>query len=51
MPSNIVNLGVLEKKVKDSVRRDRELKYHIDNLNFLERCKKEIYMIAGEDYD
>ncbi len=51
MPSNVINLGVLEKKIKDSVNRDKELKYHIDNLNFLEKCKKEIYMIIGEAHD
>lgn len=48
LPSNIVNLGEVEKKVKEAVIAEDELRYHKDNLQSLEKIKKEINMITGE---
>ena len=48
LPSNIVNLGVVETKVREAVVAEDELRYHKDNLQSLEKIKKEINMITGE---
>lgn len=48
LPSNIVNLGAVETKVKEAVVAEDELRYHKDNLKSLEKIKKEINMITGE---
>ena len=48
LPSNIVNLGAVEAKVKEAVIAEDEIRYHKDNLQSLEKIKKEINMIAGE---
>ena len=48
LPSNIVNLGAVETKVREAVVEEDELRYHKDNLQSLEKIKKEINMITGE---
>lgn len=48
LPSNIVNLGAVETKVREAVVAEDELRYHKDNLQSLEKIKKEINMITGE---
>lgn len=51
MPSNIVNFGTLEAKVKEAINEEAEIKYHKDNLISLEKIKKEIGIIVGEKND
>lgn len=48
LPSNIVNVHTLQKKIHERIQKDSELRYHKDNKVFLENVLKEINLITGE---
>ena len=45
---SVVDIGAVETKVREAVVEEDELRYHKDNLQSLEKIKKEINMITGE---
>lgn len=48
-PSYVVNLSMVESKVREAVHQNDELTYHKDNLQFLEKVKKEIILVTGDE--
>ena len=51
LPSNVINLGMIEMKVREAICEEDEIKYHRDNLRSLEKIKEEISAIAGVKND
>jgi hypothetical protein len=50
-PSYVVNIGVLQSKIQDRIKRDPELNYNYDNASFLSNIVKEINLIMGDEND
>ncbi|MBU5469358.1 hypothetical protein KQI85_03085 [Falcatimonas sp. MSJ-15] len=48
LPSNVINLGMIEMKVREAICEEDEIKYHRDNLRSLEKIKEEIYKISNK---
>lgn len=48
LPSNVVDVSVLQSKIKETAQQRPELHYHKDNEMFLTNVTKEIRFIAGE---
>lgn len=47
-PSYVVNVGALQSKIQDRIKRDPELNYNYDNASFLLNIVKEIHLIMGD---
>jgi hypothetical protein len=50
-PSYVVNVGVLQSKIQDRIKKDPELNYNYDNASFLSNVVKEIDLIARDEND
>lgn len=48
-PSYVINTCSLQEKISRNRKMNPELRYHLDNAEFLENIKKEIKMITGQD--
>ena len=47
-PSYVINVGVLQSKIQEQVRKDPEIHYNHDNAVFLENIVKEMNLLMGE---
>lgn len=48
-PSYVVNVGTLQSKIQERIKKEPELNYNYDNASFLENIVKEINLVMGDD--
>lgn len=48
-PSYVINVGTLQAKIQDRIKKDPELKYNYENERFLSNVVREINLVMGEE--
>lgn len=48
-PSYVVNVGTLQSKIQERIKKEPELNYNYDNASFLENIVKEINLVMGDE--